>query len=129
MTASGPRDLERELMEWNGEWPAAWRPREGETLIGRIVRYSTGQSAYGPVHTCIVERADGSRVSLWLSSTVLLSLFQQQRPKVGEQIGLKYCGKHPEKGYRRFHLVVDRPEQEPDFSPLGGERGEADPFA
>lgn len=115
------RNLEAELNEWDGEWPAGWRPRDGETLIGTIRRYSTGQSAYGPVRTAIVERGDGSRVSVWLSSTVLLALFQQEKPKVGERVGIKCLGKHPEKGYRRWSLIVDRPNTEPDFSPLGGE--------
>ena len=115
------RDIERELNEWDGNWPACWRPKEGETLVGTIRMYSTGQSVYGPVRTVIVERSNGERVSLWLSSTVLLACFQQQKPKVGERIGLKYLGKHPEKGYRRYRLVVDREEQEPNFSPLGGE--------
>jgi hypothetical protein len=119
-----PRDLERELDEQSNQWPDSWRPRDGEILCGRVVRYATGPTKYGTCHTCILERDDGARVSVWLSSTVLLDLFRKERPKVGERVGIKSLGKHPEKGYRRWSLVVDRPDAEPDFSPLGGEDAE-----
>jgi hypothetical protein len=116
------RDLAAELKDFDGEWPPCWRPKEGETLVGRILRYSQGQTMYGPCHTVILHKDDGSRVSVWLSSTVLLSQFREQKPKVGERVGIRYLGKHPDKGYKRFALLVDRGEaQETDFSPLGGE--------
>jgi len=121
------RNLEAELEHETGEWPAAWKPQEGECVSGIVRRYSVGTGQFGSVRTCILEKANGERVSLWLNSTVLLSLFERERPKVGEQIGIKYLGKHPDKGYKRFALLVDRDEQEPDFSPVGGEQ-ETDPF-
>jgi hypothetical protein len=34
-----------------------------------------------------------------------------------------YQGKHPTKGYHLYGLVVDRPDEELDFRPLGGELG------
>jgi len=120
------RDLAKELDEW-GEWPPAWKPAPGEVLLGRVLRYSVGAGQYGPVRTCLLEKGDGSRVSVWLSSCVLLSLFERERPRVGERIGLKFLGRHETKGYKKFGLIVDREEQEPDFSPLGGEK-EPDPF-
>lgn len=120
------RDLAKELNEWDGQFPPAWRPQEGETLVGTIRRYSTGQGTYGPVRTAIIQRDDGSKVSLWISSTVLLALFQRENPRVGERIGVRYLGKHETKGYRKWSLIVDRPEVQPDFSPLGGEAGELD---
>jgi hypothetical protein len=126
------RDLLRELEDWDG-WPEAWNPKPGDNLVGVVRRYDQGQSMYGPVHTVIVEREGlGELVSVWLSSTVLLALFRQHRPKVGERIGVRYLGKHPEKGYRRYVLLVDRPEADPTFAPLGGEAGaddtEREPF-
>lgn len=115
------RDLAKELEGFDGRWPASWRPKEGEMLIGRIIRYSEGPGRFGPVRTAIIERDDGTRASLWLSSMVLLDQFNRERPRVGERVGVKYLGKHPQKGYHRFTLVVDREEPAPDFSPLGGE--------
>ena len=118
------RNLEAELNEADTEWPPCWRPQEGETLVGTILRYSSGQTQYGPCRTAILQRADGKRVSLWLSSVVLLSLFEREKPRPGEKVGLRYLGKHPTKNYKRFALVVDRPEAPLDFSPLGGEQGQ-----
>ncbi len=127
------RDLERELDAWDGSWPASWRPREGDTLVGRIARYGTASGIYGPVRTATVERDNGEQRTVWLSSRVLLALFDEQQPQIGERIGLKYAGRHPEKGYHRYALLVDRPDTPlPAFTPLGGERGPDDlddPFA
>jgi hypothetical protein len=114
------RDLQGELEGWTG-YPPAWKPTPGAVLVGFIDGYDVGHTAYGPVRTVIItEEATNTKRSLWLSSTVLLDLFQRQKPKPGERIGLKYLGKNQEKGYHRYHLIVDRPETG-DFSPLGGE--------
>ncbi|MEJ5370251.1 MAG: hypothetical protein WHT08_18220 [Bryobacteraceae bacterium] len=113
------RDLKRELLEWDG-WPESWRPEPGDVLVGTVLRYDVGHTAYGPVRTCTVRTDDGERVAIWLSSTVLLDLFKRERPQVGERIGLRYQGKHPEHGYHRYRLIVDRDEPL-SFDPLGGE--------
>lgn len=120
------RNLEAELAQEGSAWPQSWKPEVGETLVGVILRYSSGPSRYGPVRTAIIEKDDGGKCSLWLSSIVLLDLFKRERPKVGERIGVRYLGKH-EKGYRRWSLVVDRPAAELDFSPLGGEPRQEEP--
>jgi hypothetical protein len=114
------RDLRKELSDWEG-YPEAWRPEPGEILVGFIVSYDVGHTPYGEVRTVMVAQEDtGRKVSLWLSSTVLLDLFQRHKPQPGERIGLKYLGKDPEKGYHRYRLVVDRPELV-ELTPLGGE--------
>lgn len=113
------RDLNKELNDWE-DWPAAWKPQAGGVLVGTVESYDTGFTPYGAVRTVIVMQGDGERVSLWLSSTVLLDLFRRHKPKPGERIGLKYLGKDPKKGYHRYHLIVDRPV-DTDFTPLGGE--------
>jgi hypothetical protein len=119
------KNLRSELETWNG-WPEAWRPEPGDILVGIIDGYDVGHTAYGPVRTVLLTQDTGGRVSVWLSSTVLLNLFEQHKPKPGERIGLKYLGKDENKGYHRYRLVVDRPGT--DFTPLGGERDEAMPF-
>ena len=119
------RDLTTTLNEWEG-FPPAWRPKAGEVLVGEIENYDAGFTPYGEVRTVIVKREDtGERVSVWLSSTVLLGLFNRHKPKRGERIGLKYLGKDPHKGYHRYQLLVDR-EEPLDFSPHGGEVDESD---
>lgn len=117
------RDLKRELDTWTG-YPPAWRPKVGDVLVAVIDGYDIGHTPYGAVRTCIVtEEATNTKVSLWLSSTVLLDLFNKHKPIPGEKIGLKYLGKDDDKKYHRYRLVVDRPTVV-DFSPLGGEDSE-----
>lgn len=113
------RDLNQELKNWDG-WPDAWKPQAGDVLVGTVETYDTGFTPYGAVRTVIVMQENGERVSLWLSSTVLLDLFNRLKPKHGERIGLKYLGKDPKKHYHRYHLIVDR-EAGLDLTPLGGE--------
>lgn len=114
------RDLRRELDEWEDCWPSPWKPNVDEVLVGEILSYDRGFTPFGEVRTVIIRQESGEKVSLWLSSTVLLDLFRRYEPKVGEKIGLKYLGKDARKGYHRYRLVVDRDEAN-DFSPLGGE--------
>jgi hypothetical protein len=74
------------------------------------------------VRTVVVTREENNqKVTLWLTSTVLLNLFQRHKPRPGERIGLKYLGKDQDKGYHRYHLVVDRPVLPEELTPLGGE--------
>lgn len=118
-TANAKRNLTKELHDLE-DWPEAWRPEVGDVLVGEILSYDVGFTPYGEVRTVIVKPETGEKVSLWLSSTVLLDLFRRHKPKPGERIGLKYLGKDTKKGYHRYHLIVDRPV-ETDFTPLGGE--------
>jgi hypothetical protein len=55
-----------------------------------------------------------------------LNLFAAERPRIGERVGIRYLGKHPDRNYHRFALLVDRPDAVPEFTPLGGEQ-ESDP--
>lgn len=123
------RDLKRELDTWTG-WPPAWKPKPGEVLVGFIESYDVGHTPFGAVRTVMIaQEATGEVVSVWLSSTVLLDQFQKQKPKPGERVGLKYLGRDEAKGYHRYRLLVDRPDEALEFSPLGGEdREESGPW-
>lgn len=121
------RDLEKELRGWDGDWPPCWRPKPGDILVGRVLRYDQATTTYGDVRTVIVEKEDGTgKVSIFLSQEVLRREFERQKPKAGERIGVKFGGRHESKGYNLWALICDREETEPDFSPLGGEHGDAD---
>jgi hypothetical protein len=117
------RNLHKELETWDG-YPEAWRPKPGEILVGFIESYDEGHTSFGPVRTAIIaEEETGRKWTIWLTSTVLLNLFQRHKPRPGERIGLKYFGKDEVKGYHKFHLVVDRPVGL-ELTPLGGEEVE-----
>ena len=69
------RNLQKELEVWGG-YPEAWRPKPGEILVGFIESYDVGHTSYGEVRTVIVAQEEtGHKVTFWLTSTVLLNLF------------------------------------------------------
>ena len=41
------RDLRQELENYSGEFPQSWRSRPGSVVVGRLLRYNRGFSAYG----------------------------------------------------------------------------------
>jgi hypothetical protein len=56
-------------------------------------------------------------------STVLQSLFRDEKPRIGEKLAIQYLGRHPEKGYHRYILALNRPDQIKEFQRLAGLNG------
>ena len=110
-------NLRDRLREDTGEYPPSWRPEAGDVVSGELLRYSTAPSIYGEQKVCVIDDEEIGPVTVWLNSTVLLDEFKRLRPKVGETVGIKCHGKHPDKGYWRFRVDVDRGESpaEPDW--------------
>jgi hypothetical protein len=109
------RNLERELeMESEGRAEMeTWSPQPGETLVGRIVGYISRVTKRGPARLAVVEREDGSgRIQVWITAIVLKSAFEEQKPRAGDRVGIRYNGRHETKSYHLYSLVVDRDEQQ-----------------
>jgi hypothetical protein len=111
------RDLTSELdRQAESSRLPSWNPEIGETLTGTIVAFTTRMTKFGETRLAIVDREDGEgQVQLWLSSVVLKGLFEQQRPRCGDRIGVRYGGRHEQKNYHLYSLVVDR--DEPELTP------------
>ena len=149
------RDIEHDLDAFDGTFPESWRPKPGDKIVGRLVRYTQGESPYGPRHIAVVEAMNAGGepylVGIWLSHAVLVDQFKRLKPKPGERIGVKRLadvpGRGDKRGYAMFKVVVDRPDAgAPDWdkvvvegevpaaaaaSPAGGELvlgGEGFPF-
>lgn len=106
-------DIMAELMrdgDTDTGWPKAWHPETEPVLVGTVLRFTVAPGQHGPCKTAIIQRDDDTRVAVWQNSVVLESLFATEDPKPGEKIGLRYLGKHPEKNYKKFRLIVDRAE-------------------
>ena len=113
-------DFREELEAFDGTFPEGWKPKVGDVLVGKILRYDKGWTDYGECPICLVEdeEAEGPR-AVWIFHTVLVSEFEKKRPKVGERIGIKRLP-DAAKGYRRYALRIDREEPDVlDFSRFG----------
>lgn len=112
------RDLDKEL-DQNQTYPPSWSVKEGEKVVGLLKEYQKAFTPYGEAWVCQIDDENRGMISVWLTHTVLLDWFKKLKPKVGERIGIKCNGKHLEKGYWQFKVMVDRDEPEaPDFDSL-----------
>lgn len=115
--ADNRRDLRDELERFDGTFPDPWIPDVGDVLIGEVLRYDRGPTAYGtfPVVTVVDEEA-GEERSVWLLHLVLRHEFARQRLRVGERVGIKRLpdGTSDATGhlYRRYVVRVHRPDAE-----------------
>jgi hypothetical protein len=109
-------------------------------VIGRLVRWSKGKTAYGKKWIAILETEDAaggqpsSLVSVWLLHKVLKEEMEKLEPKIGERIGIRRLedGKNGNGKCYRYKVIVDRkPEAElqPDWNTLaeGGLPENAEP--
>jgi len=112
---------DRLSQELEREFPQAWRPeKEGDQIVGYLIRVETGSTPYGPAPVVIVRGEDGAEHAIWLFSEAVKTGFRRAAPQPGEKIGIRYLGeqevKHPQPGrkntYHNFRVVVDRPVEE-----------------
>lgn len=99
----------------------AWRPEPGDKLVGRVVEISERQSEYddGPYPIVTVETDEGEQFAFHGFHTVAKSELAKQRPRVDERIGIAYHGKHADRGYERYRVIVERENSGPDWDTIG----------
>lgn len=83
------------------EYAEGWRPKDGDTLIGRVTDLSMGNSEYGSYPIVTVQPEDGDAVAVHCFHTSLNNQMQQIRPRVGETVGIKFKGKTKTKDGKR----------------------------
>lgn len=114
------------------DYPSSWKPNTGDFVGGVIQRYDRastefrGERREHPICVLEVEHISGGadvrrgdEVGIWLLHTVLLSKFEELRPRPGERIGIRKTPSPPDKQYHNYVVKVDRDpedEQVPDFS-------------
>jgi hypothetical protein len=87
---------------------AAWRPAPGDTIIGELADVGERDNGYGPYPILTLLTDDGA-ISVHCFHEVLRSELAKLSPQVGECIGIKYIGRHPEKSYHQYRVSVERP--------------------
>jgi hypothetical protein len=103
------------ITEQDLEFPEAWRPKQGDFLIGKVVSLDERDGEYGSYPIVTVQRPDGERLAFHAFHTVARGELARLRPKTGDEIGIKYHGKDAERGYERYTMRIDRPGAEPDW--------------
>jgi hypothetical protein len=86
----------------DASFAAAWRPAPGEKLVGTVTELGERDGPYGLYPIITVRQADGSEFAVHAFHGVLQNELARVAPKHGDQLGLKYSGPHPEKGYHRY---------------------------
>ena len=97
------------ISEKDLEFPEAWRPKIGDCLIGTVVSTDERDGEYGTYPIVTVETEGGKRLAFHAFHTVARGELARLRPKVGDEIGIKYHGKDAERGYERYTMRIDRP--------------------
>ena len=89
------------------DFAPAWRPESGDKLIGVVTDLSSRTGEYGSYPIVTVRDDDGNEWAVHAFHEVLANEFARIAPKVGDRIGIKYAGKHPERGYHRYRVQRD----------------------
>lgn len=119
--ASEAKTQDQLLDELDKGYPPSWQPtKEGESLIGWLVRVERGQTKFGPSPLMVIRDDDGAEHSVWIFYPALASELRRTQPQAGERLAVRYEGvkpvKNPSPGkadtYHAYRIAVDRPEHE-----------------
>ena len=107
------------LEERLGSFSEAWKPKMGDKLIGKVVGLDERVSDFypEPYPIVVVLTDEGQERSFHAFHTVPRRELASQRPVVGDRIGIAYHGKHEEKGYEQYRIVVEHANAEPAKAP------------
>jgi hypothetical protein len=89
--------------ELDREYAPAWRPTPGDKLAGTVTDITARDGEYGRYAIVTLNTGDGE-VALHCFHEVLANEFARIAPKVGDEVGVKYVGKDPDKGYHRYRV-------------------------
>ena len=77
----------------SGDFGEAWKYKEEPKLAGRVVRLSEKLDDEGRMFQIVeVERADGTRISVFGDKAMLRKAIERERPQVGERVAFGYYG-------------------------------------
>jgi hypothetical protein len=106
------------------EYAQAWRPAPGDKLVGEITDLSVFDAGYGDYPVVTVRTDDGTERSFHALHEVAQSELARVRPAVGDRIGVRYDGKHADRGYHRYR-VRSEADAAFDWGRFGGDTGGA----
>jgi hypothetical protein len=108
------------------DYAPAWRPVPGEKVIGAVTALDAREGAYGTYPIVTLETDDGE-IALHCFHEVLQNELAKIAPKIGDRIGVKYVGKHPERGYHVYRVQRDGADDEFAWGQFGADEPAAPP--
>jgi hypothetical protein len=84
------------------DYAQAWRPSPGEKLVGAVVALNEREGPFGSYPIVTIRTPEGRELAAHCFHEVLASELARLAPAVGDEIGVKYLGKHPERGYHQY---------------------------
>jgi len=85
------------------EFAPAWKPQPGDKLVGIVTELSTRDGEYG-TYPIVTVRSEKGELAAHCFHEVLANELARVAPKVGDHLGIKYAGKHPERGYHMYRV-------------------------
>ena len=105
------------------DYAEAWRPTAGDSLFGEVVEIGERAGEHGSYPIVTVKQTDGEERAFHAFHTVAANQLAEARPKVGDEIGIRYKGKvsgeGPHGDYHSYRVVVDRPSRDIDWAQYG----------
>jgi hypothetical protein len=100
------------MREMEGDHPEAFRFTEGDMIVGKVVRFGTGYSEYGPHPIVIIaDESDGEHRAVHCMQTVLRNQMTEADPVIGDRVAVKCLGTAKNKAgnrkYTDFRVRVD----------------------
>jgi len=86
----------------------SWKPEVGDIVEGSIVEMSTRESEYGPYPLLVILTTQDTEVAVHGFHSVLKNVLAEQRPSVGDEIAIKYCGVPEGKDYKLYKVALER---------------------
>ena len=81
----------------------AWKPDEGDQLVGTIVRRNRESTDRGDeVEVLHISTEEGEKVPVWCSSKVLADLVREKNPQTGDLCMIEYFGTGETRAGREF---------------------------
>ncbi len=95
----------------DAQFTPAWRPQPGDKLVGTVIGLGERAGAYGTYPIVTVRQDDGTELAFHAFHTVAQQQLAEVRPRLGEQIWVKYQGQRgADRTYHSYAVKVDRDE-------------------
>lgn len=86
------------------DFPPAYRFSPGDKLVGLVVELSERDGTYGKYPIVTIRTDKGEEFAVHAFHEVLSNELARVAPAVGDEIGIKYLGRHPEKDYHQYKV-------------------------